>query len=518
MLDSRSSITSEDLLWLAASTALLENASPRLSSGPIDIPGKRMRTPSIQQATDSLRLARSKGMSQREIPSYLKPTKSSQAKSLPPQDSAMNDRVTPSKSGFSGTPLAPSLGPSSSVSSLPATQSKRPAFLSRTASSASVPSEASSSQVPPSPSKRTEWINRKPKAASVSSTISARSPIAGTCSDRRNAGPSNDSTTSIGSLIRTPPTSYSWSPQHRRKQSGSPDSSPLKSTFREALWADQDSNSSAPPSPLLPPPRLWRAAYDSTPPSPTSSRPHSPSLQSYAASTASVSIESIYEDGTPRSILASRSPRGQPAGIGFGRQRSGSCSTSLKSVKFAEAPSVRYASLGDEWVTPDEVDEMSDAGSEDDNYGTSEDGSEMVHRPLRAIGSLLSLREEDDEDASEEAVIHATLSPSIFRRSTSPKFRQEHSTSFAVRLRAKRRRPSVSSLREPFGPSPPAPPFMMPQPAKRSAISLRSAPSCDNFSVKSSSRASMMSVRSMKSVRDAVHGFRNWVVGRRVTV
>lgn len=400
----------------------------------------------------------------------------------------------------------------------------------------------------PSPrqfSKHPEWIYRRPKLSSSSSDLHTgvndprtRAPLPnftpGPCPDRRNDPgciPSNDG--SFGWVAKQPPSPPSslWSLRRKRGQSND-----------QATGSTQWDNFDHPHLTRIPPKlspgnigatqfslqQPCRSASDSTSSSSSSSsslssRPHTPPLQHYQ----STPDNTMTSDRYPRSILTRTSStstqKHAPSILApryAGRQRSGSCS---KSVKFVETPTVHYASIDWDWVIPDEQESDVDTESEVEE---EDEGS----FPPPALGKILGFnagaRSVDTFDSGASSVSGAKLR-SLQKLAG---FKRDHSLSKKRPADGHPKKQVKPSISGPFAlgtlPTPPLPPPSPPliaHPVKGTSVSLRSAPSCDSFrSVKSSGGRSTLSVKSLRSLpgslKTGAQGLKDWFKGRRVII
>ncbi|SJL06328.1 uncharacterized protein ARMOST_09664 [Armillaria ostoyae] len=564
---SRSSITSDEIRWLAACSTFTQDALPSPTS-PIPIPCKRSRSPPLTAVgiNDSLTLLRAKGMPRRN---YQRSTKCSRAKAIPklnedayqaadPDCSSLEYAVAPPilSTSFadvsSSSPFHRTGSPASSRAKVPRNGRTTHALLlaNRPLEVDLFPNVIST---PPrkQASKHREWIYRSPKSSSDSPKFQSRinvnprphSPLPsptsggpGPCLEHRLPARCHSnyraSHRDVRSSPPSPPSSF-WSSHHSRSRI-SEDDALLTGDNGYPQWDNSDSRPSSPLSSKLSSgshnttatePLQSRSASSSTISTSSSSRPHTPITPSYIYSTSPV--DTMQNPYPPRSILTTsssststdKSSSSVMVSRPQGRKRSGS---SNKSVKFVDMPTVHYASichseLNWDWATPDENSDADETESETEEGG--------AYSPM--LGRILGFdQDEDDTGAEYESVTdHGCPEGRKDETGSLKRLVSLKRNSSSASSRSIKARPSISG---PFVLGSPPSVSTIPSPhttlTRAASIShLRTAPSYESFrSARSSGGKSALSVKSLRSIsgtiKSSARDFRNWFKGRRMAV
>ncbi|KAK0208882.1 hypothetical protein DFS33DRAFT_481747 [Desarmillaria ectypa] len=567
--NSRSSITSDEIRWLAACSTFTQDALPSPTS-PMPIPCKRSRSPPPAPVgiNDSLTLLRARGMPRRN---YQRSTKCSRAKAIPKLSEDAYQEADPDCSGLEYAVAPPTLSPPLAAvsSSSPFLKTGSPAFsrtkvprngrTTRALLLANKPIEVdlfpNVISTPPrrQASKHREWIYRSPKSSSDSPKFQSRvnvnprprSPLPsptsgrlGPCLEHRlpSGCHSNYQATNRDTRFSPPsPPSSFWSPHHLRSRISEDDALVTGNNG----YPQCDNSDSRPSSPLssklssgshhstATEPLQSRSASSSTISTSSSSRPPTPITPSYLYS--SSPMDMMQNPYPPRSILttssSSTSTNKYSSSVMVsrpqqGRKRSGS---SNKSVKFVDMPTVHYASichseLNWDWATPDENSDADETESETEEGG--------AYSPM--LGRILGFDQEDeDAEGTEYKSVTDHGCPEERKDETGSLKRlvSLKRSSSSASSRSIKARPSISG---PFVLGSPSSVSTIPSPpttlTRAASIShLRSAPSYESFrSARSSGGKSALSAKSLRSISGSIKSsareFRNWFKGRRMAV
>ncbi|KAK0500627.1 hypothetical protein EDD18DRAFT_1348037 [Armillaria luteobubalina] len=546
--NSRSSITSDEIRWLAACSTFTQDSLPTPTS-PIPIPCKQFRSPPLTAVgiNDSLTLLRAKGMPRRN---YQRSTKCSRAKAIPKLDEDAYQAADPDCSSLEYTFMPPILSTSFAdvSSSSPFHRAGSPAssrakliyfqmsfqYLhgGRHRNIENGYTVVQSLHLILRNFNRVLTVNPRPHSPLPSPTSGGPGPCLEHRLPTRCRSNCRASHRDVRSSPPSPPSSF-WSSHHLRSRISEDDAL----LTGDNGYPQLDTFDSRPSSPLssklssgshhtsATEPLQSRSASSSTISTSSSSRPHTPVTPSYLYSASPVdmmqnpypprsilttSSSSTFTDKSSSSVIVSR-PQG--------RKRSGS---SNKSVKFVDMPTVHYASichseLNWDWATPDENSDADETESETEEGG--------AYSPM--LGRILGFdQDEDDTGAEYESVTdHGCPEGRKDETGSLKRLASLKRNSSSASSRSIKARPSISG---PFvlGSPPsvstiPSPPATLTRAA--SISHLRTAPSYESFrSARSSGGKSALSVKSLRSIsgtiKSSAREFRNWFKGRRMAV